>query len=245
MIFRSLRAKPPAEEDFTFEAGGRTRPLIVRRMAQARRMRLSVDPRDGGVRLVLPRRAAIGPALQWVESQRDWIEAALDALPASRPIIAGMTIAVAGQPIRIELGSGGRIARLDGDRLVVPPPDALLGTRVIRWLQKVALARLEDESWRFADRAGVALGRVSIGDPRARWGSCSSEGDLRYSWRLILAPPEVLEATAAHEVAHRLHMDHSADFHAAVARLLGRDPAPERGWLRAHGRELYWFGREA
>ena len=86
---------------------------------------------------------------------------------------------------------------------------------------------------------------MSIGDPRARWGSCSANGDIRYSWRLILAPPDVLEATVAHEVAHRLHMDHSPAFHAAVRRLLGRDPSAERAWLRAHGRELYWLGRDA
>jgi predicted metal-dependent hydrolase len=91
----------------------------------------------------------------------------------------------------------------------------------------------------------VTVGRVSIGDPRARWGSCSASGDIRYSWRLILAPKEVREATVAHEVAHRLHMDHSPAFHAAVVKLLGRDPAPENRWLRAHGAALYWLGRDS
>ena len=242
MLFR--RVGLAAEQQLSFEAGGRSRPLIVKRMTQARRMRLSVDPRDGGIRLVLPHRTALGPALKWVESKRGWIEATLEALPAARPIRAGMTIMVGGRSIRIEQGSGGRLARLDGDMLVVPPPDALLPGRVIRWLRKTALARLEEESRRFAAQAGVSIGRISIGDPRARWGSCSADGHIRYSWRLILAPPDVLEATVAHEVAHRLHMDHSRDFHAAVERLLGRNPRPERIWLRTQGRELYWFGRE-
>ena len=96
-----------------------------------------------------------------------------------------------------------------------------------------------------AARAGVTVARVAVADQRARWGSCSASGDIRYSWRLVLAPPPVREATVAHEVAHRLHMDHSADFHAAVARLLGRDPAPERAWLREHGARLYWLGRDS
>ncbi len=235
---------PPAEENLVFEAGGRSRPLLVRRMAQARRMRLSVDPRDGGVRLVMPERASLRAALKWVESKRGWIEAALDALPEARPIEDGMTIEVAGEPLRIELADQGRVVRRIGARLIVPRPADLLGARVTRWLRRQALDRLEAETLRFGAMAGVSIGRVSIGDPRARWGSCSANGDIRYSWRLILAPPTVLEATVAHEVAHRLHMDHSREFHAAVERLLGRDPAAERAWLRQYGRELYWLGRE-
>lgn len=241
-LFRSRPAQ--VETGLVFEAGGRIRPLVVRRMAQARTMRLSVDPRDGGVRLILPSRASLGAALKWVETKRDWIEAALVALPEARPIAEGMTINVAGEALRIELADQGRIVRRSGDRLLVPRPEDLLGARVIRWLRKEALARLDHETRRYSALAGVSVARVSIGDPRARWGSCSANGDIRYSWRLILAPPGVLEATVAHEVAHRLHMDHSADFHAAVERLFGRDPAPERAWLRAHGRELYWLGRE-
>lgn len=249
MIFRrklrSVAVAPAAEPEMHFEAGGRIRPLQVRRMAQARNMRLSVDPRDGGVRLVLPSRASLKAALKWVETKRGWIEEALDALPHARPIVPGLVIEVAGERLTVELAATGRIIRRIGDRLVVPEPADLLRARVIRWLKAQALKKLEAETLRFAALAGVSVGRVSVSDPRARWGSCSASGDIRYSWRLILAPPAVLEATVAHEVAHRLHMDHSPDFHAAVTRLLGRDPARERTWLRDHGRELYWLGRES
>ena len=241
MVF-GRRADDP---DLVFEAGGRSRPLLVRRMAQAQGMRLSVDPRDGGVRLVMPSRGSLRAALKWVESKRGWIEAALDALPQARPIEDGMLIEVAGEPLRVELADGGRTVRRLGSRLIVPLPADLLGVRVTRWLKKQALERLAAETERIAALAQVGIGQVSIGDPRARWGSCSANGDIRYSWRLILAPPDVLEATVAHEVAHRLHMDHSPAFHAAVRRLLGRDPSAERAWLRAHGRELYWLGRDA
>jgi predicted metal-dependent hydrolase len=243
MFFR--KPAPPPEAELVFESGGRRRPLLVRRMAQARRMRLSVDPRDGGVRLVVPDRTSLRTALKWVESKRGWIEAALDALPQARPIEHGMLIEVAGEPLRIELAEQGRIVRREEGRLIVPRPPELMAGRVTRWLRKIALERLEAETIRFAALAEAKLGRVSIGDPRARWGSCSANGDIRYSWRLILAPPAVLEATVAHEVAHLLHMDHSRDFHAAVKRLLGREPTAERAWLRAHGRELYWLGRES
>ena len=86
-----------------------------------------------------------------------------------------------------------------------------------------------------------AAGRVGVGDPRSRWGSCASSGAIRYSWRLILAPPDVRRATVAHELAHLLHMDHSAAFHAAHARILGADPRPARAWLRANGAGLHRY----
>lgn len=207
-------------------------------------MRLSVDPRDGGVRLILPGRASIRDALRWVEGQRPWVEKALAALPAPQPIRAGETLHVAGEPLLIEIAERGRgVKREDGRLLVAGPPD-LVPNRILRWLKAQAAEKLEADTRACAARAGVSIGRVSIGDPRARWGSCSSTGDIRYSWRLILAPPAVLESTVVHEVAHRLHMDHSPDFHAAVRRLLGRDPVAERAWLRAHGSALYWLGRD-
>ena len=86
-----------------------------------------------------------------------------------------------------------------------------------------------------AARAGIAVTSVGVGDPRSRWGSCASDGRIRYSWRLIMAPDFVRRATVAHEVAHRVHMDHSPRFHALVRELLGADPAPARAWLRREG----------
>jgi len=92
-------------------------------------------------------------------------------------------------------------------------------------------------------KAGVEIGRVRVGDPRTRWGSCSSAGTVSYSWRLPFAPSFVWRAVVAHEVAHRLHMNHSPAFHAAYAALLGADPAPADRWLRTNGRGLFLFGR--
>jgi len=86
---------------------------------------------------------------------------------------------------------------------------------------------------------------VTIGDPKGRWGSCASSGAIRYSWRLILAPGWVRRATVAHEVAHRVHMNHAPVFHALVAELLEDHPTPARAWLRTHGAALHWFGRSS
>jgi predicted metal-dependent hydrolase len=84
---------------------------------------------------------------------------------------------------------------------------------------------------------------VAIGDASSRWGSCSSSGAIRYSWRLILAPPHLLDWVVAHEVAHRVHMDHSAAFRALEARLYGGDVRAARAELRALGPRLKRIGR--
>ncbi len=226
-----------------FAGGAHRRALIVRRIAGARRMRLAVDPRDGSVRLTLPRRVSERAGRAWAEGQRAWVEHQLSLLPSPRPILPGAEIPFRGEDIRIDWSPAhSRTVRLEGDRLFVGGPVEGVSRRVIAWLRREALRQLEAETRLVAAQAGVNVGRVSIGDPRSRWGSCSSSGDIRYAWRLILAPPFVLSSTVAHEVAHRLHMDHSLAFRAAEARLLGTDPGPARAWLRHHGAELYWVG---
>src|SRR3546814_18367538 len=91
---------------------------------------------------------------------------------------------------------------------------------------------MERESREIATIAGLAVGRVAVGDPRSRWGSCTHDGDLRYSWRLVMAPDHVRLATVTHEVAHLRNIDHGPAFHAPVDALHNHDVAAARGWLR-------------
>lgn len=112
----------------------------------------------------------------------------------------------------------------------------------MRWLKAHARDLLGRETAEFAAKAGVAVARVGIGDPVSRWGSCSAGGAIRYSWRLILAPDFVRRATVAHEVAHRVHLNHGPAFHALVEELLGADPRPARAWLKREGAALHRIG---
>jgi predicted metal-dependent hydrolase len=114
----------------------------------------------------------------------------------------------------------------------------------MRFLRSHALEVLENDTRALADVHNITVSQVGVGDPKGRWGSCAASGDIRYSWRLILAPDEVRRATVAHEVAHRVHMNHSRAFHDVVAKLHGGNPSAARRWLRAHGTALHWFGRE-
>lgn len=240
-IISSITTSEPALP--VFEGGGRRRALVVRRIATSRTMRLTVDPRDGGVRLTLPPRASLSRALRWVEERRAWIETELERLAPPAVLCPGASVPLEGEPHLIDWrADASRIVRREPGRLIFGGPIESVETRLLRWLKREALETLTRETLELAAREAIEIRRVAVGDPRGRWGSCSSSGDIRYSWRLILAPPEVRRATVAHEVAHRLHMDHSPAFHAAAARLFGRDPSPERRWLRTHGASLHRWG---
>lgn len=220
--------------------------IEVVRNPRARRMRLAVDPRNGQVRLTLPPRASLKKGLAWAQEHQGWIATQQARLPETQPLAPGARIPFAGREIEIVGVPGApRTPRLDGDRLLCGGPDEGLERRVERWLRGEALRVLSAETAEYAGRAGVAVTRVSIGDPKGRWGSCASSGAIRYSWRLILAPDFVRRATVAHEVAHRIHMNHSPAFHRLVETLFEADPTPARAWLRRNGAALHWVGRGA
>ncbi|HEX8384207.1 MAG TPA: YgjP-like metallopeptidase domain-containing protein [Sphingomonas sp.] len=218
----------------------------VVRHPRARRARLTFDPASGRARLVLPARAALKPALAWARGKSQWLDEQRAGLPQARPFVSGAAIEVADE--RLELlwrpGSRRTLTR-DGYRLVGEGPPETLARRVEAWLRRASLDLLTRETTEFAAKAGVSVAKVMVGDPRGRWGSCSGSGAIRYSWRLVLAPGWVRRATVAHEVAHRVHMDHGPAFHALVRDLLEEDPTPARAWLRTHGAGLHWIGRSS
>jgi predicted metal-dependent hydrolase len=229
-----------------FAGSGRDWPLVVVRRHGAKGMRLSVDPRDATVRLSLPMRAPLKPALGWAAGKRDWIEAQLAKLPSPQPLVPGMRFVLAGDEVLLDWNvAHPRMPRLEAGVLRVGGPLEQMPARVLRYLKRVALETLTRETLELAAANGISVTKVGIGDPKSRWGSCASSGDIRYSWRLILAPGHVRRATVAHEVAHRVHMNHSREFHDLVAVLNGADPRPASRWLRANGSSLHWFGRAA
>jgi predicted metal-dependent hydrolase len=230
--------------DLRFEGGGRSAALKLNVSPRARVMRLRVDRRTGDVVLTVPRRVSQKKALEWAAGHRAWIEAQLAKMATTTPLGAGAEIPLFGVPHVVDWDPARpRTPKLEGQRIVVGGPADGLEGRLTRWLARMALERLEAETQEFAAKAGVTVSRVGVGDPVSRWGSCAASGAIRYSWRLILAPEWVRRATVAHEVAHRVHMNHAPDFHALVERLLGVDPKPARLWLRREGPGLHRIGR--
>jgi len=226
------------------ELGGHR--VEIRRHAMARRVKLSVDPRRGAIRLTLPKRAALLAALHWARGQTDWIAREVAKRPDPCAIEPGMTIPIGDEGLMIDWDEHySRVPRRLGAYLRVGGDRSELAPRVLRWLKREAVRQLTCDTHEAATRANVTIGRVGVGDPRSRWGSCSSNGDIRYSWRLILAPAHVRLATVAHEVAHRVHMNHGAAFHALVDELHEGDVRAAREWLRAHGHMLHRFGQSS
>jgi predicted metal-dependent hydrolase len=210
----------------------------------ARVMRLRVDRRTGSVVLTVPRRASRRKALAWAAEHREWVEAQLASVAPALRLVPGESVPLEGEPHSIEWRpSLPRTPVVQAGRILVGGPAENLEARLLRWLRRQALDRLSADTGEFAAEAGVAVTRIGVGDPLSRWGSCSSSGAIRYSWRLILAPGWVRRATVAHEVAHRVHMDHSPAFHRLVETLLGDDPKRARHWLRLHGPLLHRIGR--
>ena len=134
------------------------------------------------------------------------------------------------------------MVRLEEDRIIVSGPEEAFAGRLLRWLKAEAKSILDQESREIALRAGVEIARVGVGDARTRWGSCSSEGSLRYSWRLILMPDTVRRYVVAHEVAHRRHMDHGPQFHALEAELFDGSVAEAKRLLRLWSERVRLIG---
>ena len=227
-----------------FEVPGLPLPVAVRRLRTAKRMRLRVDHQARIIRLTMPARGSAAAALRWAGEHREWVERQLATAPEGRPFEPGAIIPFSGRKLQLEWLEGGRRgARLQEGRLVVGGPRESFARSVERWLKREALAVLSAETARVAALAGVTVASVGIGDPVSRWGSCTSAGAIRYSWRLILAPPEGLRFVVAHEVAHRLHLNHGPDFKAAEERLFGGPIAPARALLRELAPALRSVGR--
>lgn len=230
--------------DLRFAGGVTEAPLTIKTSPRAKKMRLRVDPRTGAVLLTVPKWVSRKKALRWADEHRSWVEEALARIPALSPVENGATIMFLGQPHVVDWSEDRpRTVRVEDGRLVLGGPSEAVEARLVRWLKQQALKLLEAETGEFAAKAGVTVAKVGVGDPVSRWGSCSTSGAIRYSWRLILAPEWVRRATVAHEVAHRVHMNHGPEFHALVKELFGEDPTPARHWLRREGASLHRLGR--
>ena len=209
--------------------------VALRRSGRARRMTLRVGRADGRVSLSLPARTPLREAEAFARSHADWIARQVSAAPAPRGVTVGGTLPVLGREVPV-VGGTGRAARWTGRAISVPDDDRA-GPRVKALLREMARTHVTEAVERHAAALGRPFGRVTLRDTRSRWGSCSGRGDLMFSWRLVMAPPEVLDYVAAHEVAHLAHMDHSPRFWACVERLMPGH-APRRAWLRREGAAL-------
>lgn len=187
--------------------------------------------------MTVPNGVSERAALAFVRDRADWIAGHRARIDGPEAVGIGTQLPILGVPHLLVRGTG-RAVRLGAGEVAVPGDK--VGTRLASFLKHMARDALAEASDRYAARLGRSYAALSLRDTRSRWGSCSSRGRLMYSWRLVMAPRDVLDYVAAHEVAHLAHMDHSQRFWAAVERIHGPYAAP-RAWLRTHGTGLHRF----
>ena len=209
----------------------------LRRNSRARRMVLRVTRSGRGPTLTLPPGVPLAQARAFLSDQEGWLRQHLAAGGGRLPVRDGSVLPFGDGMLAVRAQAGGRL-RFAGGVLLVPGAPAQLGPRVAGFLKEAAREACVDATGRHAAAIGLRPGRITLRDPRARWGSCTATGDLMYSWRLVLAPGAVLDYVVAHEVAHLAEMNHSPRFWAVVRRLCPDYDAP-RAWLRQHGAELH------
>ncbi|MBI3435489.1 MAG: M48 family metallopeptidase [Proteobacteria bacterium] len=198
----------------------------------------------------MPMRGSLREAKKFAQRHAAWIAARISRLGHSMPFVDGATVPLRGEAHRIAHRSGARgtawpEADANGARLLcVAGGAAHVERRVRDFLKREARRDLDAASRAYAAKFDVRIARISLRDQSSRWGSCSTGGVLSYSWRLILAPPYVLDYLAAHEVAHLVELNHSPRFWRLV---LGACPDTHRAktWLDMHGAQLHCYGRRS
>ncbi len=216
--------------------------VVLRINPRARRVLLRFDPAAGGAVLVCPTPGARRRALAFAKRNAAWVRRRLAAQPEAIPFADGVTIPLLGRPCLIRHDPAGRggVSRVAGEIRVSGRAEHL-ARRLGDWLRREARREFATRADAMARRLGIDYSRITVRDPRTRWGSCSSRGALSFSWRLILAPEWVLDYVVAHEVAHLREANHGPEFWALVAGLHD-DVAGARAWLKAHGSRLHRHG---
>ncbi len=219
-------------------------PLVFRENRRARRIIMRLDYGAASVVIVLPKRTSRQEGKRFALSNKDWIAERLDQLAEPIPFRNGAVVPFLGEPHRIRHRATARgVVWCEEGEINVAGYEEHLPRRVHEWLKAEAKREIETRARDKAEAIGKKITKISIRDTKSRWGSCTDEGELAFSWRLILAPKYVLDYVVGHEVAHLKEMNHSPRFWKLCRELAPRSINLARDWLEAHGTELYRYGR--
>ncbi len=214
---------------------------------RARRLSIRIDARAGEAVLVAPSERRLADVVAFARTKASWMRERLAERPHGTPLEPGAVIDLFGQPVRLVAVGGAGAARLteDAEGAVIASggEGEAYARRVENLFKRVARDTLQTRTDVHLRTLGQRPVKMSIADPKSRWGSCSPHNrSIRYSWRVVMAPPAVIDYLAAHEVAHLVHADHSPAYWSVVQRLVG-DHRPFRKWLRDNGPALHAVGR--
>ncbi|QRM53662.1 SprT family zinc-dependent metalloprotease [Sinorhizobium sp. BG8] len=239
---RTLRTPPPPETR-QLEVNGRTLPLTIRRNARATRLTLRIEPGGRALRMTIPTGLPERDIRDFLDRHQAWLMTKLARFSSSNALCDGAHVFVRGVAHRIE--ATGRLRGLteavveNGEAILrVSGLEEHLPRRISDFLKKEARRDLDERVSIHALSVGKKVKSLTLRDTRSRWGSCSADGALSFSWRIAMAPPHVIDYLAAHEVAHLREMNHSPKFWALCAKLCPQMEDAKR-WLKRNGTMLH------
>lgn len=233
---------------------GRIVPVTVRHNPRARRIIVHVDLAAGAVQVTAPSKKGLSKALLFAREQKDWIAKRLRDVPPPVPFRHGAHIFFHGREHMIrhvttprDMLGHGPVWRVCSTKtgglpeIRVSGDVSFVARRVKDWLKTQARLELNERALAYAEAMDVRPSRITVRDTTTRWGSCSPSRALSFSWRLVMAPPHVLDYVAAHEVAHLRHMNHGPRFWALLDAHVPHMEAAKR-WLETNGPSLHRYG---
>ena len=242
---RSVSTSAGIEDSNIEDMGAR---VEVRRHAGARRLTLRVSRTRRAVIVTIPLQCDLNEAGSFISRNIDWVRERLDNLPDPVLFVHGSAMPLRGEPHAIVFTGSGPSRLVELNRTAAPRPEICVpGTnataekRLRGWLFDEAKRDLDSAVMVHAKRLNVQPKRIVVRDQTTRWGSCSTTRVLSFSWRLVLAPPAILEYVAAHEVAHLAEMNHGQRFWALVRKTLP-DFETSKRWLQVYGLDLHRYG---
>jgi predicted metal-dependent hydrolase len=248
MLKRILRLlDPPTEARIEVHHLGLVYPVVVKRSPKALRYTLRLKTATREAVITMPMRGTMATATDFANRHSGWLAARFAKLPPMVDFSHGAEVPLRGESHRIEhrpTARGTAWVERDANEnpLIVVAGDANFTARRVRdFLKKEARKDIEEAARRHAASLNVKVKRIAIKDTKSRWGSCAADGSLSFSWRMILAPPFVLDYLAAHEVAHRVEMNHSTRYWRVVESIFP-DYEKAEAWLKRHGAELHRWG---
>ncbi|MBW3099093.1 M48 family metallopeptidase [Pseudohoeflea coraliihabitans] len=241
-MFSWFETTPIAPVRRHYEVAGRRLALCIREHQRAKRITLRIEPGGQALRLTVPPGMAQREIDAFLTRHEGWMMTKLAALPTDCKVGEGMLIPIGGIDHRITRSGKLRglakvITEGDVPALMVSGGPEHVGRRVADHLKRVARQDLEKRVNHYAEQIGRTVRAISVKDTKSRWGSCTSDGRLSFSWRLAMAPPLVTDYLAAHEVAHLAEMNHSPAFW-SLCRDLCPNTNAAKSWLKAHGSGL-------
>lgn len=227
----------------TLDVGDRIMPLTIRENSRATRITLRIEPGGRALNLTIPVGLRHQEVDDFLARHEGWLKAKLSKFSLDNPIRPGGRITIRGVEYRIEhtgsLRGVTETLMIEGEPVLrVSGLEDHIGRRISTFLKKEARSDMEILARRHAAAIRKPVASITMKDTKSRWGSCSWDGNLSFSWRIVMAPPSVIDYLAAHEVAHLREMNHGPKFWALCHELCPGTEAAQK-WLKLHGSQLH------